>query len=287
MAVSQTHYRSISLPSRLNPINSTEFEADLQKLKAVPINIISSEAIQTGLLGLAQLYNSVQQLTQSPSMILQQHQDGKSMEDQLEVSVELLDSCNTIRELVQMIKENVQALQSAFRRKGLDSGIQSDVATYVCFRKKMNKFISKTLKTLKNLEHKYIGSNENDNFIRVLREVSGITIAIFKGILGFLSCPTTKKTGGWNLVSKVMVTKSMAYGKDHSFISEMGGVDFALNTLQGRIKNSNCSVLDLQMVQKELQNLDDCIRGFEGVLEILFRQLVQSRVTLLNILTGH
>ncbi|KAL0438329.1 UNVERIFIED_CONTAM: hypothetical protein Slati_2315900 [Sesamum latifolium] len=54
MAVSQIHFRSISLPSRLHPINSTGFEADqLQKLKscvskAVPV---TSEGIQSGLWG--------------------------------------------------------------------------------------------------------------------------------------------------------------------------------------------------------------------------------------------
>ncbi|KAL0360456.1 UNVERIFIED_CONTAM: hypothetical protein Sradi_3730100 [Sesamum radiatum] len=286
MAVSQIHFRSISLPSRLHPINSTGFEADqLQKLKscvskAVPV---TSESIQSGLLGLAELYNSVQELTQSPatkqSLVLQHQQDGKSVEVALEGSVELLDSCSTIRELVQMMRENVQALQSAFRRKGLDSSIQNDINSYFCFRKKMNKCIAKNLKKLKNLEIKN-GSNlsldADQSFIRELREVAALNAAVLKSVLMFLSWPTAKN-GGWNLVSRLMLNKSMASVKEHSIVTEVGCVDLALNS-------NNSKVVD---VQRSLQNLDACVEGIEVGLERLYRQLLQSRVTLLNILTDH
>ncbi|KAK4429467.1 hypothetical protein Salat_1247200 [Sesamum alatum] len=282
MAVSQLHFRSISLPSRLQP---TGFESELQKLKscvlsnAVPV---TSEGIQSGLLGLAELYNSVQELTQSPatqqSLVLQHQQDGKSVEDALEGSVELLDSCSTIRELVQMMRENVRALQSAFRRKGLDySSIQNDINSYLCFRKKMNKCVAKNLKKLKNLEIKN-GSNDTDqSFIKALREVTGLNAAVLKSVLMFLSWPTAKN-GGWNLVSRLMLNKSVSSVKEHSVVSEVGCVDLALNSSNSKV------VVD---VQRSLQNLDDRVEGIEVGLERLFRQLLQTRVALLNILTDH
>ncbi|KAK6131398.1 hypothetical protein DH2020_034883 [Rehmannia glutinosa] len=270
MAVSQIHFRSISLPSRLHPINPTNFEAELQKLKScLSKNVaITSETIQSGLLGLAELYNSVDQL--------QIHQDGKSIEDSIDGSDQLLDSCSTIRELVQMIRENVQSLQSAFRRKGQDSSIQNDINSYFCLRKKMNKCISKSLKTLKNLENK---NGSNISLSEVIIAIFKLTIAMFKCTLVFLSLPAGK-SGGWNLVSRLMITKS----GDNSVISEVGCVDSALNALRNEMRSNGVTV---QTVQKRLQNVDAMVEGFEGGLDRLFRQLVQSRVTLLNILTDN
>ncbi|KAI3460446.1 hypothetical protein Pfo_017109 [Paulownia fortunei] len=296
MATSQNHFRSISLPSRLHPTSPKNLETELQKLqswefsKTVPI---SSEVIQSGFLGLAEMYNSVEKLAQSPatqkSLILQHEQDEKPMEESLECSVELLDSCNTIRELLQMIKDQVQALQSALRRKGLDSSVQNDISSYLCFRQKMNKCISKTLKKLKNLEHKN-GSNlsvdADSSFIVVLKGVTGVAIAIFRCILLFLSWPMAKP-GSWSLVSKLMLTKTVAFGRENNVISEVGSVDFGLSSLQERIRKNCAKVLDVKMKQNGLQNLDATIQGLEVGLERSFRQLVQSRVTLLNLITDH
>lgn len=110
-----------------------------------------------------------------------------------------------------------------------------------------------------------------------LREVHGLTIAIFKCALLFFSSSAVK-SGGWNLVSRLMINKSA----DHSVVTEVGCVDFAVNDLQGSVRNG-----DKQMVQKSLQNLDSCIEGIEAGLERMFRQLLQSRVNLLNIVTNH
>lgn len=272
MAVSQAHFRSISLPSRLHdPTNST-FEAELEKLKSLQNfspsknSPITSDSIQSGLLALAELYNS---LTQTQSL---HRQDAKSVESSLETSVEILDSCNTVRELVQMLRESVQALHSALRRKGLnsDSTLKNDIASYLCIRKKMNKSISKSLKALKNLEDKNLSA-------------TGLTIDMFKGIMVFLSSSVVK-SNGWNLVSKMMVTKS---GKEQGVITEVGCVDLALSDVQRSLGRSDSRNVDRQMVEKSLQNLESCVQGIEGGVERLFRQLLTSRVALLNVVTDH
>ncbi|KAL8514924.1 hypothetical protein ACS0TY_013848 [Phlomoides rotata] len=132
MAISQTHLRSVSLPSRLHFI-STNFET-LKSLE-VPAN---SEAIQSGLVRIAEVFNYAEEIAQS------QHKsicflEGKSMEESLSWSIELLDYCTAIKQVLQSMKENVQALQSALRRKGADSSVRNDISLYLCCRKRMNK----------------------------------------------------------------------------------------------------------------------------------------------------
>lgn len=277
--MSQSHFRSISLPSRLHPINTTGFEAELQKLKSSQ----ASNTIQSNLLGLAELYNSIDELTHSPST-----KQARSIDESLEGSVELLDSCGRIKELVEMMRESVRALQSALRRKGLDSGIQNDVASYICCRKRMSKCIKRSLKTLKSFENKINASNlsplsgDQESFVGALREVYGLTIAVFKCVLLFFSTSAVK-FGGWNLVSRLMINKSV----DQNVVTEVGCVDFALSNLQGSIRNGDCKTVDMQMVQRSLQNLDSCVEGIEGGLERMFRRLLQTRVNLLNIVTNH
>ncbi|CAI9763860.1 unnamed protein product [Fraxinus pennsylvanica] len=292
MAISsaQNRFRSISLPSRLNPY-AAKLEAELQKLKTREISkkcdCITSEGIRSGLLGLAELYNRVEELMQSPTTkksLVQHYQDGKIVEVSLENSVELLDSCGTIIELVAMIKEQVQVLQSALRRKGQDSSIQKDMNEYFSFRKKMHKSIAKSLKKLKHLERKNgVTLTDNHNLsmgIRMLRETTNYAISIFRSLLVFLSSPAAS-LGGWSFVSKL---KSVASQRNDDILSEVGSVDFALNFLNATIRNSNSKAVDVQMASKKLRNLDASIEGFEAELERFFRQLLQSRVTLLNIL---
>lgn len=270
MAISQTHFRSISLPSRLDQVNSRSFESEFEKLKC---GSTSSESIQAGLVALAELYNSVEEFTQKSAA---HHQDEKSMEASLSQSIDLLDACSNIREVLQMMRENVHALQSAVRRKGMDSAVQNDVAAYFSYRKKMQKTVAKTLKNLKKSESAILKSASNHHSVNaegdfgfVFRQLAGITIANFRSVLVFLSY-SAARPGGWSLVSKLVVAKS---GKESDGVNEVENLDL---TLQGKMRSD---------VHKKMQIIDEIIEEFEGEFERLFRQLVQTRVTLLNILT--
>ncbi|XP_004233755.1 uncharacterized protein [Solanum lycopersicum] len=276
--------RSISLPTRLHP-NGLKIEDELHKLKnSETSSSHSGDTIQAGIVGLVELYNSFQELIQCPSTqkTLVQHQNGAFVEEAVEGSLELLDSCATIRNLFCTIKEQVQHLQSALRRKGGNSSIERDIGNYLTLRKKMKKEIGKNLRKLKHMENR-VGCTLFLDTEQHFREVTGISRSVFKALLVFLSYQDTKfKPSGWSMISKLMITKSGSC-KSSQFFNEMGNVDIALGDLREEIKRNDGEV-DVNIARRRLQMLDESIKGFEAGLESLYKQLIQTRVSFLNVL---
>ncbi|KAJ7944079.1 DUF241 domain protein [Quillaja saponaria] len=178
------HVRSISLPSRLQP-KSRKIETELKNLKA-SANLASSpqaETIQVGMAGLAELYSYILELINSPltQQALIHHEQGKEAEEALDRSIELLDICGSARDLLLLIKEHVQVLQSALRRKGGDSSIKNDVYVYICFRKKAKTEICKKLRAMKKIEsstgqyHLFHVDHHLLMVVKVLRKLSTVT----------------------------------------------------------------------------------------------------------------
>ncbi|XVF59872.1 hypothetical protein PTKIN_Ptkin07bG0310600 [Pterospermum kingtungense] len=138
--------RSISLPSRVHS-TSAKLEAALNQLKAwktstsVSATAVSSSGatIQIGLVGLAELYNCVQEIISSPETqrTLAHYQNGKLVEEALDESVTYLDICGKGRDTLLMTKEHFQTLQSALRRRLGDLSIETEIAAYINSRKKL------------------------------------------------------------------------------------------------------------------------------------------------------
>ncbi|KAL6222196.1 hypothetical protein ACLB2K_005588 [Fragaria x ananassa] len=228
--------RSISLPSRLNPI-SQKIESELNKLRTCRSSSpLGSESLLINLSGLAELFNSIEELVQS--QLTQQalnHQQCKALvEETLEGSVWLLDSCGNARDLLLTMKQQVQDLQSALRRK--KSSIDSSVHAYLCFRKKAKKNVAKSLGELKKMETRFgcllhlLDVDYNVLIvIKLLRELSALTVSMFQSLFVSLSMPVTTR---WSLVSKLKaVTFATASEKEQKVHNEVGTVDVALCSL--------------------------------------------------------
>ncbi|KAH7848254.1 hypothetical protein Vadar_000160 [Vaccinium darrowii] len=290
----QYQFRSISLPSRLHPHN-TRIDFELNKFKTWQSSLVSStvptsgETIRTGLVALTDLYSCVEELIQSPTtqQALVHHRNGVLVEEALEGSIGFLDSCSMAHDLLLMMKENVQDLQSVLRRKGGDLSIERNTRlnAYDSSKKKVKKVSAKCLRALKKREKQIESRSPFDvnyylsDVIRALREVSMITISVLRLVFLFLSAPDSRtQPGGWSLIKKLVATRPT----EHRTSNEIGSFDVVLQSLNGYSPNNN-SIIDVQMARRRLQVLGDSMGGLEDGLACLYRQLIRNRVSLLNI----
>lgn len=290
--------RSISLPTREHPF-SIRVEALLNHLKSCQFSLVSglvrfpAETIQTGLVGLAELYTCMEEFITQQALLPNGH-GKKVVEEALDGSISLLDTCNIAREILLTMNEHVQTLQSALRRKGRDSSIETGIHAYISYRKKAKKEIIKCLAALKRMDRSdcinsspHLDLDHQPSMVaNILRETSTITISVFRATLEFLSVPATKtKAGGWSLISKLMpIRSSSSSEKEHKIGNLVGSVDFALYSLVGNLQSSDTKA-EVESAQRMLETFSLKSEGIVGGLDCMFRCLVQRRVSLLNILT--
>ncbi|KAG4939115.1 hypothetical protein AAZX31_16G108000 [Glycine max] len=274
--------RSISLPTRVQP-SSQRVEA---LLNHKPHTCLEAETIQSDLAALAELYNCMEELFHSPQtqQALLHYQNGKLVEEALCGSVTLLDACGTARDLLLSLKEHVQTLQSAMRRRRGDSSIENSICEYNGFRKKAKKEIATQLGAMKRMENKVntcslMGQSQDQHLIflaRVLREASTITISIFRSLLLFLSMPGLR-TKGTSLISKLKPMRLFSSEKEQK---NTNVVDLsAMCSLLGRDAK-----VEVQSALKVLETLNVSIDGLDCGLDCIFRRIVQNRVSFLNML---
>lgn len=296
--------RSISLPCREHP-SSIRVEALLNHLKTSQVSFVSynpvpfaAESIQASLVGLAELYTCMEEFISSPAN--QQALLPNRVEEALDGSITLLDTCNMARDILLTMSEHVQTLQSALRRKGRDhSSIEASIHAYISFRKKAKKEIVKCLAALKRMDRiSNISTTTTTSspildlgyhpsmVVRVLRESSTVTISIFRALLELLavSATKTKAAGGWSLISKLMPMRLSSSERGQRIGNLVASVDFALCSLLGNIQSNDIRA-EVQMAQRTLETLSLTSEGVVAGLDSMFRCLVQHRVSLLNILT--
>lgn len=271
--------RSISLPSRSHP-STTGIEEALNKVKAVSTTTGSSESILMGLAGLEELYNCTEEFLKMGSTQRVMSSDGSEfMEEMLDGSLRLMDICSVSRDLMVDTHEHVRGVQSCVRRKKVagGGGDQLDVAVsgYVGSRKNMRKEAKKLLGSLKKIDGESCTSlllnngQQDENLVAVIdamRRVVSASVSVLKSFLEFLSGRQS------NIKSKL--ASVLKKKKDHH--------DATKNELESLDSAICCSRGDLQ---NKLEEVEMSIDGFEKNLEGLFRRLIRTRASLLNIIS--
>ncbi|CAN1770785.1 hypothetical protein LINPERHAP1_LOCUS11708 [Linum perenne] len=282
MAATTFHARSNSFPSRTHPTVS-EFDEQLCRLRQSQAASTSS-SISHKLNGIQDVYECVDKLIQLPStqqaMI---HDQNELLDGSLNGSLRVLDMCNTAKDALSQLKESVAELQSAIRRRQGD--LVAETKRYLNSRKIVKKAIKKALKGIENKKSTSSNSvkstsSNNVEAISMLRETESIVLEVLESLLSFIS-QSNSKSSSWSLVSKIMTSKKNEVSAN---TNEFAEVDACLKTsksseeIQAHLKN-------LQPCIQDLENLQPCIQDLEEGVESLFRCLIKTRSSILNILS--
>ncbi|KAK7360279.1 hypothetical protein VNO77_02262 [Canavalia gladiata] len=285
--------RSISLPTRSHP-STVGIEEELSKFRSREASSTSKvETICCGLSGLVELYKCIEDLLKLPltQQALCQHQNEKWVNDLLDCPVRFLDLLAKTRDSILSMKASFEELQSALRRRKVgDLDMESYLSTYWSLRRKMRKECTKSLLLLKQIDYSFGASillDLNDHLsavVRVLREASLITSSIFQSLVVFLASPVLKsKPNKWAFVSRLMQKGVFACNNQQENINELEKVDFALNSLIIDNLSKDVETEKIQSALGRLEALVAAIEEFENGLECLFKRLISTRMSFLNI----
>ncbi|AET03679.1 hypothetical protein MtrunA17_Chr8g0370921 [Medicago truncatula] len=282
--------RSISLPTRSHP-STIQIEEELIKLKSWETSSTSKvETICFGLSGLTELYKCIEHLLKLPltQQALSQHKNEKWVDELLDFPLRFLDLLSKTRDDVLLMKGKVEELQSVLRRRKVGD-MENHVAEYWCLRRKMRKECTKSLLLLKQIDGS-IGSsffsldlnNHLCSIVKVLIEASLITSSILQSLVVFLSSPILRsKVNKWSLVSRLMQKGVFGCDNQNENINELEKVDFGVSSLM--IMENEAE--KIQSAHGRLEALVVAIEGIENGLECLFKRLINTRVSFLNIIS--
>ncbi|KAL7155596.1 hypothetical protein ABFS83_03G086100 [Erythranthe nasuta] len=259
------HSRSNSFPSQSHPAIES-VEDHLCRLRADS----ESTSVCSKLASLRNLHECINDLIQMLS-VQQTLSQGNWINELLEGSLKLVDLCALSREIVSLTKESVHDLESSIRRNKAETATSSDISAYVASRKQIAKMVNKSIKNLKSFNNKSTTDNE---LWTMLKEAESHDLSILKSVLILLSGENeTSSKRSWSLLSKFTTENSHVY-------SESGAEDLSSLNIEKSTKN-----IDSKNMLKKLKSSDMTIQELEEGLEALFRSLVKTRVSLLNVLS--
>ncbi|KAK3413711.1 hypothetical protein EUGRSUZ_I02277 [Eucalyptus grandis] len=178
----------------------------------------------------------------------------------------LLDFCDYSGQTLLHLKEHMRVLQSALRRRRGEPVIETGVEEYANFKKRMKKDAKRLIAALRKMHLSSV--------LRVVRDANLLSTSIFQSMLSILATLVLRSNGQiskWSVVSKLVHPKgefSCDQEEKQEDVNELECVDFALTTI--------C---------KQISREEIGIGRIEDALEGLYRCLIGTRTSLLNIMS--
>ncbi|XP_021756086.1 uncharacterized protein LOC110721246 [Chenopodium quinoa] len=274
--------RSLSLPSKLNPINH-RIEQELKRLRSKEeASTSASESIIIGVSGLEKLYGCINQALSLPmtqqALSLRQHE--KHVAELFKGCSSLLNACSLIKEVVFQQVEITKSLESSFTEKEDILKIRSNIANYNSLRKEVIGKAKDILMSLNQLNAEVLGDEDchRSTVIKSLRCVSIINLSVFESLILFLSVPMSRQKK--SLVSKLM---NKAGKWKYESGNEINDVDNVLHQLVSTKDANDQKLLCYSLGKSKV--LVGVVEGIQNDLEKMCTQLSNTKLSLMNILS--
>ena len=244
------HTRSFSFPSNSHPVVD-QLNEELCRLRSS--QGASTSSMTNKLTGLKDLYKCVDEFLQLP-----QSQIKTGLDEVLDGSLRLIDICSTSLDVLVQSKERLLDIQSVLRRR-CNGGLNftNEFSEYIKTRKIVKKVVKKCLKDIQEVAK----INEANATESKLKDVQLVTVDALKSLLSYIG---GSQKSNWSFSKLVHANKAQ---KETKSISAFDAID---------------STVELSQLIK----LESEIQVIEQDLEWLFRHLVKTRATLLNVVSN-
>ncbi|XP_073024840.1 uncharacterized protein [Primulina eburnea] len=222
---------------------------------------------------LRDLHDSVNDLLHSSATKLEiiNHGSQKRAYEVSEASLKMADSCGAAKDLLLLAKDHLQHLQFAFRR--VSATTESDnagnqLARYRLPRKQLKKAILKRIHSIKGVKNEYLAAATDDPnlalVVNLLNEVLVTILSIVKSLTSLISTPNLQE------------------GRS----TRMEMFKLKLTRVDSLIIWGKYDAAAIQSALKRLEAVEVVVEDLEGELEQMFRRLIRTRASLLNIITS-
>ncbi|XP_031475597.1 uncharacterized protein LOC116247563 [Nymphaea colorata] len=281
-AAAACHARSSSLPCGSHPILS-QLKDQMQKLEvALAASFRDPAAINllTGLRMLKTLYDMVDSFVQLPQVQEAMHHHENWANLLLEDLLKFLDAFGVMAATLSSLKEiNLTTLISLRRRE--PNSVESSLQSFVNYRKTASKEMGKlvaVLKTMAKPSGPLLLTIDEVETVAVFNGVKSLTVSAAVSVASALMCLTPRK-----VVERLM---AMPRRQVPEAMKEMNEADCAMDcALRACAKGDHTNDEVLRVAVERMVVLEDRLNGLERENESIFRGLISTRVSILNILT--
>ncbi|CAN6485231.1 unnamed protein product [Victoria cruziana] len=282
-AAAACHARSSSLPCESHPILS-QLKNQMQKLEvtfAASVRDPTAVNLLTRLRMLKTLYDMVDgflQLPQAQEAMNQNHHVNWAnllLEDLLK----FLDAFGAIAAALSSLKErNLTTLISLKRRE--PNSVEPNLQSFISHRKKVSKQMGRltaVLKTMAKPSAPQFSTIDEVETVAVFNGVKALTASAAVSVASALMCLTPRR-----VVERLM---TMPRKQVQEAMKEMNEADSAMDCALRASSRGHPNDEALRVAIERMVVLEDCLDRLERENESIFRSLIRTRVSILNILT--